>query len=356
MKNKMRVAFLLPSLKFGGAERVSLNLAKELQSQGLEVDFLLMSKQGEFLAEAELHFNVHDLKCNRTYKLPYKLLCYLFRNRPHALICSFWKLNLCSCLVRVFYPWAKLILWEHSPPSKSNKSPLWLYVLSASLFYQLSTKVVAVSIGVREDIKGCTFGISRKVMTIYNAIAPPAPTLKRRAVPDIRKRPQLISVGRLEREKNPQLLLEAFALIAPNSNADLLFVGDGSLRVVLEQRCVELKIEDRVIFSGFSFNPYEFLVDSDVFVLSSDFEGMSNVIVEALFCGLPIVSTDCPTGPRELLVNGKYGSLVPIRNVTALASAIEFELDNGRLPDTQKAAAQRFLPSLIATQFIDIIV
>ena len=125
-----KIAFLLPSLKFGGAERVALNLAMALKAEGIQIDFLLMSLEGEFLAEAERHFNVLNLQCNKTYKLPGRLRVYLAANKPDALISSFWKLNLCACLARLFYPSTKLILWEHSPPSKSSNSPTWLYAIT----------------------------------------------------------------------------------------------------------------------------------------------------------------------------------------------------------------------------------
>ena len=111
----------------------------------------------------------------------------------------------------------------------------------------------------------------------------------------------------------------------------------------------------KCVFNGFDNKNFK-LINSDVFVLSSDFEGMGNVIVEALFCGLPVVSTDCPSGPRELLMDGRYGSLVPLRDKAALASAIEFELNNLRSHEAQKAAAQRFLPSVIASQFLHFII
>jgi len=350
-----KVAILLSSLKFGGGERVSLNLAAEMKKRGISVDILVMSKEGEFLAEAEKDFNVYDLRCNKTYKLPAKLLQYVFLNRPTVVISSFWKLNLCACMARLVFPFSKLILWEHSTPSKTPFFPVWAYTLTASLFYPLATKIVAVSDGVREDIRQCTFGLSRRLITIYNPIVPPDKLLISNSLSRRKKPPQIISVGRLEREKNPELLIRSFAIVSKKSNSNLLLVGDGSLREKLEQLCIELNIESRVIFYGFTKHPYELMVASDLFVLSSDLEGLSNAIIEALYCGLPIVSTDS-CGPREVLLEGKYGSLVPINNQIALTEAIENELQNRRLPEIQKSGAQRFLPNLIANQFLDLMI
>lgn len=347
-----KIAILLPSLKFGGGERVSLNLAKEIKGLGIAIDILVMSKEGEFLAEAEKEFAVHDLQCNKTYKLPYLLLQYLIRNRPNALISSFWKLNICACLSRLFFPFFKLLLWEHSPPSRTSLSPTWLYALSASLLYQLATKIVSVSDGVREDIRQCTVGLSRKLLRIYNPIFPPTSFISKRHVNEI---PKVISVGRLELEKNPQLLIEAFALLSEKTEAELLIVGDGSLREYLERLCVTLHIEKKVRFIGFVKNPYEFLINSDLYVMTSTYEGFGNTIAEALYCGLPVVSTDCPVGPRELLEGGMYGTLVPLNDPIALAKAMENELKNRRSPEVQQLAALRFLPETVAKQFLDLI-
>ena len=172
-----RIAFLLSSLKFGGGERVALNLAAALRAEGYGIDILLMSHEGEFLAEAHRQFRVIDLRCDRTWRLPWRLLTYLRQTHPDALIASFWKLNLCACLARVGAPAVRLVLWEHSPPSRSANSPTWLYALSASLLYPLATRVVVVSSGVAADVRRITLGLGGKVLTIFNPI--PAPRVVR---------------------------------------------------------------------------------------------------------------------------------------------------------------------------------
>lgn len=345
-----KIAILLPSLKFGGAERVALNLAMALKAEGIQIDFLLMSFEGEFLAEAERHFNVLNLQCNKTYKLPGRLSAYLARNKPDALISSFWKLNLCACLARILYPSTKLILWEHSPPSKSKNSPRWLYAITASLFYQLSTRVVAVSTGVFKDIDGITLGLRRKLVVIFNPITPPPAHLLSRPQRCPGKR--VIWVGRLDGPKNPGLMLEAFALVAKTSDASLAFVGEGHLRDQLEKRRRALGLEQRVSFLGYLPEPYVEIGSSDLLVLSSDREGFGNVIVEAMLCGLRVVSTDCGGGIHDILLDDRYGTIVPPNDAFALARAIENELLTPIDAQVQIAGAQRFLPKVIAHQFM----
>ncbi|MGH7233851.1 MAG: glycosyltransferase [Candidatus Saccharimonadales bacterium] len=348
-----RVAILLPSLKFGGAERVALNLAKALQEEGVEIHFLLMSSEGEYLAEADRHFRVVNLSCNRTYKLPGKLLAYLLGNRPDALISSFWKLNLCACLARMFYPELRLLLWEHSQPSKSKNSPAWLYAISASLFYQLSTKVVAVSTGVSKDIQRITVGLRRKLVVILNPIVPPAERLLSQHERSTQK--QVIWVGRLDIRKNPSLMIEAFSLIFSTCDARLVFVGDGQMRSELEQKCKAFGLDERVSFLGYMKNPYEVMVTSDLLVLTSDREGLGNVIIEAMFCGLRVVSTDCGEGIHDILLDGQYGTIVPVGNKVTMARAIECELREPHDTKQQIFGAQRFLPSVIAQEFLAVL-
>lgn len=345
-----KIAFLLPSLKFGGAERVAVNLAKAFRGEGIQIDVLLMSFEGEFLSEAERNFNVVDLKCNKTYKLPGRLFSYLVANRPDVLISSFWKLNLPACVARLIYPWFKLILWEHGMPSKSSNSPTWLYTLSASLFYQVSTIVVAVSSGVLKDISGITLGLRRKMVVIFNPIKPPPAHLIMQTTHHIRKR--VVWVGRLENDKNPGLMLEAFSIVANGNDAHLAFVGDGHLREQLEKRCEILGLGQRVRFLGYLSDPYVEIAASDLLVLSSDQEGFGNVIVEGMFCGLRVVSTDCGAGIHDILLDNRYGTIVPCNDPATLAQAIERELLATHDAQEQINGAQRFLPMTIAEQFL----
>jgi glycosyltransferase involved in cell wall biosynthesis len=344
-----KIGLLLPSLKFGGAERVALNLAKAFKAAGVQVEILLMSNEGEFLCEAQKQFTVIDLNCNKTYKLPGKLFKYLIKNRPDVLVSSFWKLNLCACLANILFPRVTLLLWEHSPPSKSKNSPTWLYAITASVFYQMASKVVVVSTGVYKDIDRWTVGLRRKLVVIFNPITPPEPLslvhLERR------DQKQVLWVGRLDDPKNPGLLLEAFALLPVTCNAKLVFVGDGRLRLALEQRCSLLELDSRVSFLGYLENPYAVMAVSDLLVVSSDREGLPSVIVEAMYCGLRVVSTNCTAGVNDILLNNRYGTIVPCRNEALMAKAIETELQKHHIAEDQINGAQRFLPQVVAQQF-----
>lgn len=341
-----RIAFVLSSLKFGGGERVVLSLASALQAEGYAIDILLMSCEGEYLAEAQARYNVVDLRCDRTWKLPLRLVAYLRRERPSAIISSFWKLNVCACIARCVCPWVKLAVWEHSPPSNSRNSPAWLYAISASTLYRAATAVVAVSSGVAADVCRITWGLRRRVRTIWNPIPQPVGL----PPPHTRGR-KIVWVGRLQHPKNPGLMLEAFAMLPGAEGYMLEYVGDGPLRVELQARASTLGLQGRITFVGFQKDPYPFIANADLLVLSSDREGFGNVLVEALQVGLRVVSTDCGQGVHDIL-EGRYGTIVPAKNPAKLAAAICHEFSAEHDPKVQVAAAQRFEPRIIAAQFL----
>lgn len=345
----IKVAFLLSSLRFGGGERVALNLAHAFKARGIDVTFLLMRHEGEFLAEATEHFNVVDLRCDRTWKLPAKLAFYLLRERPDALISSFWKLNLCACLVRIACPNVRLLVWEHSPPSRSANSPTWLYAITASILYQLATKVIAVSAGVRDDVASITIGLGRKLVVIFNPIPPPKVVPGKSAEDNAHR---IVWVGRFDYPKNPQLMVEAFARLPKGRGYTLTFVGDGPLRTVLEKMVDELGLRNVVHFLGFKPNPYDWMAKADLLVLTSDREGLGNVLVEALHSGLHVLSTDCGAGIHDVLLDNCYGTIVPVGNADALAHAIVDLLNKPRNIALQIEGAQRFMPYRIAAQFL----
>jgi glycosyltransferase involved in cell wall biosynthesis len=347
-RSLLRIAFLLSSLKFGGGERVTLNLAAALKRRGYEIDILVTQPIGELLGEAGRDFTVVDLRCARTWQLPGRLARYLRARRPVALISSFWKLNLCACLSRIASPRTRLLVWEHSPPSRSANSPRWAYLPTASLLYRLATKVVAVSEGVARDIRGMTIGLDRRIVTIANPV-PSSGSLEARDARTPGKR--ILWIGRLAEPKNPGLMLDAFARTR-GSDLRLDILGDGPLRSALEARAKALGLGRQICFLGFQPAPYDHMAQADLLVLSSDREGLPTVLIEALHAGLAIVSTDCGDGVREILMEGRYGTIVPAGDAAALAVAIEGQLACPPDPARQREAARRFDPDRIAGQFL----
>ena len=164
---------------------------------------------------------------------------------------------------------------------------------------------------------------------------------------------RILTVGTMKAVKNHPLLLRAFARL-DRPDARLMFVGDGNGREALLSLARDLDVADRVIFAGFHPDPTPFYKTADLFVLSSNYEGFGNVVVEALATGTPVVSTDCPSGPAEILVNGKYGRLVPVGDAEKLAAGIEEALQASHDTDALIARAAEFSPSIAAQSYLKV--
>jgi len=214
----------------------------------------------------------------------------------------------------------------------------------------MADRVICVSGGVCQDIARWTVGLGSRLTIIHNPIRPPPSDMPRRLLRSPRKR--IGWVGRLDDPKNPGLLLDAFVLIAHKEEIDVVYVGDGPLRAGLEQRCAELGLQERVSFAKFQPNPYELLATCNLLALTSDREGFPTVLIEAMYCGLGVVSTDCGEGVHEILLGSTYGTIVSRRDPRALAQAILAELARPRDCTAQFLGATRFLPETVAAEFL----
>lgn len=332
-----KVAFFLPSLAGGGAERVCVNLAAGFLARGMEVDFVLVKAEGQFLKAVPAGAKVVDLSSSRTLTAFFSLSSYLRQTKPFGLIAAPGHANMVAVWAGMFARTAtRIIITHHIHPSLSirNTPKLQerLYPFLLRIFHRWANGIVAVSGGVADDLARLT-GIPRtEIVVIYNPIVTDdLDELKNDPVNypwfETGMPPVILAVGRLTAQKDYSTLLRAFATFRRRRPAKLIILGEGEERVMLQSLARELQIEADVDLLGFTDNPYTFMACSRVFVLSSAWEGFGNVLVEALACGAQVVSTDCPSGPAEILDNGKYGHLVPVGDVKAIADAIEISLD-----------------------------
>lgn len=330
--SKPRIAILLPDLRPGGAERLHVNLAKDWCARGIDVEFVLRRPVGELLRAIPAQATIVDLSAMRVRNVIWPLRRYLKARRPDALLAAMWPLTVVAPLVAKIAGFSgRVVVSEHAPLSiaYSRKGRLHNFVMAMSmtLGYRLADARVAVSSGVAEDIARLAAIGRNDVAVVHN----PAAT-GRRVVPSPDSRPipstlgpLIVTVATLKPVKRHDLLIRAFAMLRL-PRARLCIIGEGSERHRLEALAEELGIASQVLLLGFETDPTRWYSHADVFVLSSDYEGFGNVLVEALEQGAPIVSTDCPVGPREILEDGRHGILVPVGNVEALASAIQSAL------------------------------
>lgn len=360
----MIASILLPDLRGGGAERVMLDLAREFARVGHKVEFALMQAVGEFLPEAKQDFSVVDLAAPRTRQLPGRLARYLRDRRPEAVIANMWPLTSASVVGRALSRHrCKLLLVEHCTLSRQyaswGKGHALGMSLSMATTYYFAERVAAVSEGAATDTAALARLPKSRVSVLHNPIPQrPMPGEQQRTAADrLWNCPpglRILTVGSLKDQKDHPLLLRAFAAL-DRPEARLMLLGQGRNEVALRALAESLGIGDRVIFAGFHPDPSPFYATADLFVLSSDHEGFGNVIVEALSFGLPVVSTDCPSGPAEILENGRFGRLVPVGDAGALTTAIDLALSAPVDAAAQKARAADFAPKIAARKYLDLL-
>jgi len=360
----MKISILLPDLRGGGAERVSVDLARAFAVLGHEVEFVLMSATGDFLPEVQRDFGVVDLAVARTRDLPRPLARYLRSRRPAALIANMWPLTSAAVIGRALSrTGCPLLVVEHSMLSKQYRpwGALHNLAIKASMTatYRWADRVAAVSDGAARDTARLAGLGANRVTVLHNPIPkrpmPPAEALLQAdALWNCPKGERILTVGNFKEVKNHSILLRAFSRL-PRPDARLMLLGKGENEPMLRALAVELWVADRVVFAGFHADPSPFYATADLFVLSSDHEGFGNVIVEALSFGLPVVSTDCPSGPAEILQDGLYGRLVPVGDAAALAAAMDASLAAPVDRAALQARAADFAPEIAARKYLDLL-
>lgn len=357
----MKISMFLPDLRGGGVERIRLVLAYEFARLGHDVEFVLMQARGELLDEAKASFPVVDLATPRARSVPLALARYLRGRRPSSLLAAMWPLTVIAPLAqRLSGHRCKVVVSEHAILSGEygdwGMSHRALMTLSTRIGYRLADRRVGVSEGVAADMAVLSGMRNSAFDVIYNPVRPrqePGRTATDNAerLWSVPKGVRILTVGTLKRVKNHQLLLRAFAQLN-RSEARLMFVGDGPERESLLLLARDLGVDQRVVFAGFHHDPTPFYTSADLFVLSSNYEGFGNVIVEALACGLPVVSTNCPSGPSEILDGGQYGTLVPVGDVNSLAEGLKNSLSSKISSEKLKQRAAHFRPQVAADKYL----
>lgn len=334
----LKISLFLPSLRGGGAERVMVNLAREFAEQGLEVDLVLARVEGPYLSQVAPGVRVVDLHASRVLASLPGLACYLRRERPHVLFSALDHANIVAVMARRLagVP-TRVVVSIHNIASVASRTSTHLRArflpYLASKFYPGADAIVAVSRGVAEDLVRISGIPLECIKVIYNPIV--TMELVTRAQEPVEhpwfapgELPVILGVGRLTKLKDFPTLIQAFAQVRADHPARLMILGEGEDRHKLETLIQQLGLEREVALPGFADNPYAYMARSAVFVLSSACEGLGNVLIEAMACGCPVVSTDCPSGPAEILENGKYGPLIPVGDVEQMARTIQMVLDS----------------------------
>jgi glycosyltransferase involved in cell wall biosynthesis len=339
------IAIFLPALSGGGAERVMLRLARGLVARGIPVQILLARAEGPLLAEVPAGADVVDLGAGTPWTKLGALVRYLREQHPRVLLSALDNINVGAWAAMLAGVQTRVVVSVHNTLSESmnersgpvDKLRRALHLAS----YRLGNDYVAVSEGVARDLETGS-GVSRsRIHVIPNPVVADDLESSSTDAPEHlwfgQSIPIVLGVGRLTAQTDFSTLLHAFALVRKRRPARLIILGEGEQREPLEALAVKLGIGAAVDLPGFVANPYAFMAGASVFVLSSLWEGLPTVLIEAMAVGTPVVATDCPHGPREILQDGAFGELVPVSDPTLMADAICRALDATTRPDLRAA-------------------
>ncbi|RBY74858.1 glycosyltransferase [Blastococcus sp. TF02-09] len=357
------MAIFLPSLSGGGAERVFADLANALCRQGYEIDLVLAQRTGPYLADLDPEVRVCDLGASGVVGSLRPLARYIRDTDAGVLISALNHANVIALSAKALSgSQIRMVVSERNSPKaelQSNLTSRAIRLLMRAL-YRRADAVVAVSEGIADQLVE-HYGVKRAQIAVINN---PVDTeridrlagasIEHPWLPSPDGSKTVLAVGRLEPQKDYKTLLRAVSLSELGDGLRLVVLGEGSQRSALERLAAELNISDQVDFAGWEPNPFAYMAKASLYVLSSKWEGFPNSLIQAMGCGVPVVSTDCETGPSEILAGGRWGRLVPVGDAQALASAIDATLIDGTGPDVRRRAGD-FHPEVILAQYLAVL-
>lgn len=359
-----RLAILVAFSGAGGVERMMLNLLQGFAAYGIQVDLLaIVRKNWQIPAIDWPNVRLIDLQTSHTHLAVPALVGYLRRERPDVLMAVKDRAIRAAILAKSLAGVeTRLVGNLHTNLSAAleKKSPLlrWLRCQPMRWIYPALERVIAVSEGVAQDTLKITGLPRERVLAIPNPVIGEDLFVKSREPvthPWFADHgvPIVLGSGRLTRQKDFDTLLRAFARVRARRDCRLLILGEGGLRPELEKRVTELNLESSVALPGFIENPYPYMAKASLFVLSSLWEGSPTVLTEALALGVPVVATDCPSGPRETLAGGRFGPLVPMGNPERLAEAMLETLAHPQPPENLREAVAEFTIERSARRYLE---
>jgi len=344
------VALMMPDFGGGGAERMMTRLARALAEGGRRVDLVVVSADGPFRDDAGPDVRVVSLDRGGVLASLPAIVAYLRERRPPVVLVTLDHMTVVVSWARAIagVPLRLVVRQANNPTAYGDtswRSRLVLRGLRGRL--RRADAVVTGSQGVADDLVAWARVPSERVHVVGNPVVDA--TLARLAEEPVDHPffvepgpPTLLAAGRLTPQKDFGTLLRAFAIARGRRPLRLVLLGDGPQRGDLEAFVRSHDLTEDVSLPGFAANPFSFMRRADAFVLSSAWEGLPAVLIQAMACGCPVVATDCPSGPREILEGGRHGPLVPVGDAAALAAAILATLERPTPKEALRARASAY--------------
>ncbi len=327
-----RIFFLIPSFGGGGAEKATVQLANYLSNFYSSIEIVVLDSTGPVKQFVSDKIKINDLNCGRARNSILPLIKLLNKKSPDILISSLDHINIIAILAKFLIARNFIVCPTiHAPISQQplfkNKQLNFFGNLIYKLLLRYTANIIAVSHGIKRDLH-LIYGVDeKKIHVLGNAVVNLADinTLRQSAAepnPIQIGKKFILSIGRLAPEKNFENLIQAYSKISDEFDEDLVILGEGPEREKLIGLSIALNIDRRVHFLGYISNPFPYLINCSAFACTSRYEGLGLALIEALAFGCEIVCTDCPGGVREVLDNGRFGRLVELDNIYALADGL----------------------------------
>lgn len=328
------VAIFIPSVHGGGAERAMLIFAEELLKLGFEVELVVGTLDGAWRDAIPENLAVVDLGSRRMIHAILPLRRYIRARKPRIMFSTISHANVGALIAKILsgVRVSVVVRQSNTPLSEHTGSfGTWFVAHLIPYLYPHADAILAVSQSVREELVEMNPKMAPRIKVVPTPVLSPSVYKRAQVVPkhtwyQRKDKPIIVSVGRLKPHKGMFELIEAFSMLKHEIDARLVILGEGDDRSRLEGLIDRLGLEDDIALLGFMDNPFSFMKHADLFVLASHFEGLPNVLIQALALGVPVVATDSPGGVRELLGDGKYGRLVPLHRREMLAQGMMEEL------------------------------
>lgn len=336
-----KIACFFSTSGHSGVDRAMKHLIPALTGRGYSVDLLHVRKHGPYIEQPPPAMRLIDLGTKHTYLSVFAAAKYLKKERPAVMLSDKDRVNRTALLARYLSGVPTRLVFSYGSTLSVDLRhrgfiERWIQRNSMAHLYPCADNIIVTSQGVADDISEYT-GLARARI---NAV--PSPVVPKALFSGVQVRPQhpwfaegeppvILGVGELSQRKDFATLIKAFALVKKARACRLVILGEGRERERLKALALEYAVAEDVALLGYQDNPYPYMAHAAVFVLTSRWEGLGFVLIEALALGTPVVSTDCPSGPREVLCDGKYGPLVEVGDSSRLAGAV-IEVLNNPLP------------------------